>query len=86
MSHERGQRTPGTPGKDAAAASSPTKKKMEYMTGVMPPGIKKCGLNVAAVLQCFFLRYRFIAFVQELSCTRHLSPSKLLKRIRFARQ
>jgi hypothetical protein len=44
MSHERGQRTPGTPGKDAAAASSPTKKKMEYMTGVMPPGIKKCGL------------------------------------------
>ena len=42
MSHERGQRTPGTPGKDAAAVSSPTKKKMEYMTGVMPPGIKKC--------------------------------------------
>jgi hypothetical protein len=41
MSHERGQRTPGTPGKDAAAgaSSSPSKKKMEYMTGVMPPGI-----------------------------------------------
>ena len=36
MSHERGQRTPS---KDAAA-NSPTKKKMEYMTGVMPPGIK----------------------------------------------
>jgi hypothetical protein len=37
MSHERGQRTPG---KDAAATASPSKKKIEYMTGVMPPGIK----------------------------------------------
>jgi hypothetical protein len=49
MSHERGQRTPG---KDAAAASSPSKKKTEYMTGVMPPGINTeyfCSLSFLAV-------------------------------------
>jgi hypothetical protein len=42
MSHLRGQRVPGSPGKDAAAASSssPSRKKAEYMTGVMPPGIQ----------------------------------------------
>lgn len=50
MSHERGQRTPG---KDAAAAAgSPSKKKTEYMTGVMPPGINTeyfCSLSFLAV-------------------------------------
>jgi hypothetical protein len=56
MSHERGQRTPGTPGKDAAAASSsPSRKKTEYMTGVMPPGINTenlCSLLFLAFHLC----------------------------------
>ena len=53
MSHERGQRTPGTPGKDATAnaSNSPTKKKMEYMTGVMPPGIKMIHFELACTLR-----------------------------------
>ena len=62
MSHERGQRTPGTPGKDAAAASgSPSRKKTEYMTGVMPPGI-----NIENLCSLLFL-----ALYLRVSCRPH---------------